>query len=73
MTSRKRTAATFVAVAVAVLFAFAASAPAVTIMVNGNTPSVRFQAWADKSRMPTPAGVVSLRFAPCPDQQLVDG
>lgn len=64
MTSRKPSAALLT---IGILLAFATTAPAVTLMVNGDTPSVRFQAWADQSRMPTPRGIVNLMLTPCPD------
>lgn len=53
------------AIAAALTLAFAASpASAVTLMVNGDTPSVRYQRIADDlaTRMPVPRGAVTLSF-----------
>lgn len=42
-------------------------ASAVTLMVNGNTPSARWQAAVDRSYIPTPDETLTLYLAPCPD------
>lgn len=54
-------------VAVAGAFFSEGSASAVTLMVNGDTPSVRWQRVADQSRVPTPSGTISLYLSDCPD------
>jgi hypothetical protein len=48
------------------LFFGATRSEAVTLMINGDTPSVRFQGWADQSRVPTPDGLAILFLADCP-------
>ncbi len=63
MTRPKRSATLL---ALVLLLAFATTAPAVTLLINGDTPSVRYQRWADRSRMPTPSGIVSLFVVDCP-------
>ncbi len=39
-------------------------AEAVTLMVNGDTPSVRYQRWAGQSEIALPAGAITLTLAP---------
>lgn len=57
MTRPKRSAALLIA---AILLAFATTAPAVTLMVNGDTPSIRWQSIVDRSHAPVVDGAVSL-------------
>lgn len=67
MTARKRSSAALLAVVV--LLAFATRAPAVTLTVNGDTPSMRYQRVADElgARLPLPSGTVTLFLRGCPD------
>lgn len=53
--------ATFLAVITFLLGA--SSAPAVTLMVNGDTPSIRYQRWADTSALRLPGGQIDLTLA----------
>ncbi len=55
------------AILVVVAF-FLASVPAaaVQLMVNGTTPSIRYQRWADHARVPTVNATVNLTIGPCP-------
>lgn len=44
-----------------------APAGAVTLLVNGDTPSTRWQAAVDRSLVSTPIGPVTLWLTPCPE------
>lgn len=66
MTRPKRSPVIALLVASLLAGAFAAQAPAVTLMINGDTPSRRWQRVADRSFVATPLTVVTLRLEPCP-------
>ncbi len=57
-------AVALVAVALALGLALAGRADALTLMVNGDTPSVRYQRWVDEMRVPTPNVIVTLKLVP---------
>lgn len=64
------------AVAAALMLAMASGTTlAVTLMVNGDTPSVRYQRWADgfAGHVPVPAGIIDLYLSGCPYDRGADG